>query len=379
MIVRRTALLVSLSWPMALVAQQASITTGGGVARVHQLTSGPIGTIGADANLGVGPVALRFAGSTINHQNLGSTNRLRGDLLLSARADDWTFAAGPVFEMASGVRDAWNSAWSGNLRVERAIGRFHLALSAAEGVTHPNAQRVTFARRGARAGADIGPVTVEGLYDVTVTRDSVLRDDVYFDPEQPVLLEGSSPFRTRVRHFEDWAMRMAVATTGFDVRATFGWRSGDDIVAQTWWRLEVTLPVAESASLLLATARQAADPVLVQRGSQAMTLGLRLALPENGNRVDRMPRVDVARESATLVKVTFELPGGDRARIMGEMTGWRAVQLEPLGRGRFAGWFLAPGGIYRINVSLDDGPWIAPPGLPQIEDGFGGLVGLLQL
>ena len=87
----------------------------------------------------------------------------------------------------------------------------------------------------------------------------------------------------------------------------------------------------------------------------------------------------VMRESAGVVRVIFMLPGGDSAKVMGEMTGWRPVALEPLGRGRFVGWFLAPGGTYRVNVSLDDGPWIAPPGMPRVEDGFGGLVGLLQL
>jgi hypothetical protein len=64
---------------------------------------------------------------------------------------------------------------------------------------------------------------------------------------------------------------------------------------------------------------------------------------------------------------------------MGEMTGWQPVELEPTGRGRFVGWFLSGAGTFRVNVSLDGGPWIAPPGMPRVEDGFGGLVGLLEL
>ncbi|HRP09365.1 MAG TPA: hypothetical protein PLL69_12850, partial [Gemmatimonadales bacterium] len=89
--------------------------------------------------------------------------------------------------------------------------------------------------------------------------------------------------------------------------------------------------------------------------------------------------VEVTRETEQLVRVVFSLPGGARARVMGEMTGWRAVELEPVGRGRFSGWFLIGSGTYRINISLDEGPWIAPPGMPRVEDGFGGLVGLLRL
>ena len=36
-------------------------------------------------------------------------------------------------------------------------------------------------------------------------------------------------------------------------------------------------------------------------------------------------------------------------------------------------------GTYRINVSVDQGPWIAPPGIPDMHDDFGGMVGLLEL
>lgn len=372
-------LLLSIGTPMVLAAQQASFTTGGGVARVDQLTSGPIGTLSADAGIDHGPLAFHITGTTINHQNLGNTNRLRSDLQLGGRTDGWVITVGPVFELASGVRDPRNAAWSGDAHLSRDIGRFEFAVTAAEGVTHPANQRLTFGRRGARAGVSIGPIEVLGSYNLLITRDSVLRDDVFFDPSQPIAMSGGSPFKPRSRHFEDWALGLAVATAGFDVRATLGWRSGDDIVSQSWWRLEAALPVADAATMILATAREPADPVLGQRGSRAMTLGLRLALPDETVSGAAPRRVEVMRESVGLVRVIFILPGGDSAKVMGEMTGWRAVELEPLGRGRFAGWFLAPGGTYRVNVSLDNGPWIAPPGMPRVEDGFGGLVGLLQL
>lgn len=378
MIDGRALLMLCIGTPMVLAAQQASFTTGGGVARVDQLTSGPIGTLAADVRYNPGPLAFHLTGSTINHQNLGSTNRVRSDLMLGGRFTDWTVSAGPVYEMASGVRDPRRAAWSANVRVDREIGRFTIGASAAEGISRPDNQRLSFGRRSARAGVSIGPVEVQGRYDLLITRDSVLRDDVFFDPGEQVASSSDSPFRPRTRQFEDLALRLSVATAGFDVHGTIAWRSGDDIVSQAWWRVEAALPVSNAATMVLSTARQPADPVLNQRGSRAMTLGLKLALADEG-RERLAPRVEVSRESATLVRVVFVLPGGDSARVMGEMTGWRPVELEPLGRGRFAGWFLAPGGTYRINVSLDNGPWIAPPGMPRVEDGFGGLVGLLEL
>ena len=34
-------------------------------------------------------------------------------------------------------------------------------------------------------------------------------------------------------------------------------------------------------------------------------------------------------------------------------------------------------GMYHINVRVDGGPWMAPPGIPTMHDGFSGDVGLI--
>jgi hypothetical protein len=34
-------------------------------------------------------------------------------------------------------------------------------------------------------------------------------------------------------------------------------------------------------------------------------------------------------------------------------------------------------GIHHINMRIDGGTWIAPPGVPSIRDGFNGEVGVL--
>jgi hypothetical protein len=39
----------------------------------------------------------------------------------------------------------------------------------------------------------------------------------------------------------------------------------------------------------------------------------------------------------------------------------------------------ARAGTYRLNVRVDGGEWVAPPGLLDVEDEFGGRVGLLVL
>lgn len=372
---RTPALLVAaLLLPAVADAQQASFTTSGGVARLDQSTAGAVGALAATAGGRIGPLGLALAGNTINYQSLGTANRATAALRFTESGGGWRVAAGPTLDIGSGVGEPWNHAWSGQVAVARTLGLLELQVRAAEGVTLPNDQRVSFGRRAARAGMALGPVTVFAGFDLTIVRDSTLRDDVFFDPTDESL------YRPRVREVQDATLMLAVDLPALDLNAVVGRRSGDDIATQSWWRLEAALPIAQAAAVTFTTSRDPADVVLGLRGGRATTLGLRLALPEgDGRDAGFPPRVQVEREAPDLVRVVFTLPGGSRARLMGEVTGWRAVELEPLGGGRFAGWFRAGGGTYRVNVALDDGPWIAPPGMPRVEDGFGGLVGLLEL
>lgn len=365
--------------PVLMIGQQASFTTGGGVGRVDQFTAGPVGTLAADAGAQLGPLAFALAGATIDHRNLGTASRVRGDLRLAQAANGWRASAGPLLEMGSGVREEWSDAWSGAVMVGRTLGPLDLQVDLAEGIAHPERQQVSFGRRSARAILTLGPLQLGSRIDVTIVRDSVLRDDVFFDPSAPET-GTSSPFRRRVREVFDAAAILGAEVEGMQLQATAGRRSGDDIATSLWWHLEAAIPVADAASIVLTAARIPADVVLGIRGSRVTTVGLKVALPDAPRATEAIPaRVEVTRESAELVRVVFVLPGGSRARLMGEMTGWQPVELNALGRGRFEAWFLVGSGTYRINVALDNGPWIAPPGMPRVEDGFGGLVGLLDL
>lgn len=373
--IRHPALLLAAALiPAASEAQQASLTTSGGVARLDQASAGAVGALAAMAGGQLGPVGFQFVGNTVNYQSLGTANLVTADLRFAEIGRAWRLAAGPRIEVGSGVTEPWNHAWSAGVSLGRAMGMLDVEVTATEGVTLPNDQRVSFGRRAARAGVELGPVDVHAAFDLTIMRDSTLRDDVFFDPADESL------YRRRVRQVRDASIAVAIDLASLDVQATLGRRSGDDIATQAWWRVEAALPIAQVAAVTFTTARNPANVVLGLRGGRATTLGLRLALPDesDGHR-DSSPRVEVSRESAELVWVVFTLPGGSRARLMGEITGWRAVELESLGGGRFAGWFRATTGTYRVNVALDEGPWIAPPGMPRVEDGFGGLVGLLEL
>lgn len=379
MVARRRWLLAVALCPGVIGAQAAALTTGGGVGQFDQSATGALGTIGLDAGGRLGPVALSLASSTITYQDIGTTNRIGADLLLDFARQGWRAGIGPRFELGNTVRGSWTNAWSGVGMVGRTLGPFDLQVEAGEGITHPMAQRVSFGRRGAELGVAIGPVHLRGSLGVTVLRDSTLRDNVFFNGTVPAGTDIDTLFRDRTRRIDDLAITMAVQLPTMQITGTVGRRSGDAIATQGWWRLRALVPLTAVASVEIGANRNPADVVLGIPGGRETTLGLRVALPDPATRTRTVARVVVEREDARHVRVVLSLPGGSRARLMGEMTGWRPVDLEPIGGGRFVGSFLAVPGTYRINVALDDGPWVAPPGMPRIEDGFGGMVGLLEL
>ena len=70
-------------------------------------------------------------------------------------------------------------------------------------------------------------------------------------------------------------------------------------------------------------------------------------------------------------------PGATTVELMGDFTDWVPVPLSAANGGFFGlNVFLSPG-VHRVNVRIDGGPWIAPPGLSTVRDEFGGEVGLL--
>lgn len=369
------ALLLSL--PAALTAQVAALTTGGGIGQFDQSTFGPIGTIDVDARGRLGPLLMSANTSTVSYRDLGTTNRASARAQWAFMRDGWSASIGPQFETGNGIRSEWNEAWSGGGEVSRNLGPVVLAVSLDEGVARHLDQRVSFGLRGLAAAVSIGALSVRGSLDVTMLRDSTLRDNVYYDGSDHT--GAATVFRDRVRTIRDMALVVALRTASLELSGTLGRRSGDDIPSQAWWSATALVPLTEVASIEVGSSRNPANVVLGLPGARETTLGLRVAWPDRARTPRTAPRALIERQDAEHVRVILTLPGAARVRLMGDFTGWRPVELEPIGGSRYAASFFARGGTYRINIALDDGPWIAPPGMPRVDDGFGGLVGLLEL
>jgi hypothetical protein len=65
--------------------------------------------------------------------------------------------------------------------------------------------------------------------------------------------------------------------------------------------------------------------------------------------------------------------------ISGDFNGWVPMNLEGRGDGSWTARLQLAPGNYEMNLRVDGGEWIVPPGLLPLKDEFGGSVGLLVL
>lgn len=80
---------------------------------------------------------------------------------------------------------------------------------------------------------------------------------------------------------------------------------------------------------------------------------------------------------SNLQRISARIGGVETVEIMGDFSDWQPVSL--IRRGRDLWELLVPlgSGVHQINLRIDGGPWIAPPGIPTLRDGFNGEVGVL--
>jgi hypothetical protein len=71
--------------------------------------------------------------------------------------------------------------------------------------------------------------------------------------------------------------------------------------------------------------------------------------------------------------------GAQLVEINGDFTNWIPVPLLPAAGDKWSVSVLMKSGKYQMNMRVDGGQWIVPPGLLSMADEFGGTVGLLVI
>lgn len=365
-------------WPLAA---QAHIETGGGAAHLDQLPSSSLASFGGGLDALFGPARLAFAGTADNHLGLGVAGTVGGGLHYRFTPGGWRLELGPVVEAARGIGEQWTSTFAGEVAAERDIGKLTLRGSLQQGILNTGPHREPWRRPSIGAEFQVGALRLGALWQSTFVQDSVLRDNVVFAPLEDRL---DTLFRAEVRDIRDLGVNAAWSMGALSLDGRVGRRWGTNIAPQVWWETHAALRITPMVALTVRTGRLASDALLSVRGGEYTTFGLRLNVLERATHArladPALQLSQVVRESPTSVRLLLTMPPGTRqVTLVSDLTEWRVVALARSDDGRWVVVLPARLGVYRVNISADEGPWRVPPGLPATDDGFGAKVGLLVL
>jgi hypothetical protein len=205
--------------------------------------------------------------------------------------------------------------------------------------------------RGVGLGDDVTPSTRNTLMRValTTTRASLQwrADRLELESVAGVTLSLVSPPRR-------WAQASAAfqAAPNFSLFATFGSRDPELYLIEP-----ADTPRATFGFRLSDWRSASLDVPLVARGTATGWRARRMD--------DRTWSLEVRAPGARLVE------------LAGDFTSWEPLALQHVSGDRWTATVLLEAGVHQVNVRLDGGAWMPPPGAPTTADGYGGTTGVL--
>jgi len=177
-----------------------------------------------------------------------------------------------------------------------------------------------------------------------------------------------------------------------EVGATAGIRNGTGLPALSgaksgWGGLSVTAWLAPNAALVASAGTYPLDFSQGFPSGKYVTVSLRLSSARHGSAMAR-PSAPALEPSAAITGFTtsslgtqrlFRLhaPAARSVDIIGDFTQWSPMAMHAEGDGWWTATIPVAPGTYQMNVRIDGGGWLVPPGLTAIKDETGGEVGIL--
>jgi hypothetical protein len=201
--------------------------------------------------------------------------------------------------------------------------------------------------------------------------------------------------------YTDAQASLAWKLEAVDFSALLGFRIGDQLTtlgtnARSWASVSAVYWMTTRLGIVVGGGTYPVDPTQGFPGGRFVSLGLRAAPWRRSNppsiaqvgRGSTSTAPDLAsavsgfavkRVNDDMVTIRVDAPNGRLVEVNGDFTNWVPVQLVPAGAGSWSTTLPIRSGKYQMNVRVDGGPWIVPPGLLSMVDEFGGAVGLLVI
>ena len=324
-------------------------------------------------------------GATATLSKLGGGTSVQGDLAPSV----FTPSLGPAaleFAGALGGSTHQDGSRTGQLL---ALGRLHLAAvdhgAWIGGGTGRSWDGVTW--RGVRQ-AEIGAWAKRDAFTALATVTPVVVDDTI--------------------HYTDLQTAVRAPFGAYEIGVTAGVRAGASGPAvggssRAWGIVSALAWISSRLAVVAAAGSYPVDFTQGYPGGRFVSLALRVA--PAGARVTGRPiasrstghagddtRLDETRATGVrafqvltprtgdpLRQIRVSAPSARSVEVTGDFTNWQPIALS---RGQDGWWSiarpLAPG-TYQLNVRVDGGPWLAPPGLLTSRDEFAGVVAILTI
>lgn len=232
--------------------------------------------------------------------------------------------------------------------------------------------------RGVTVGLDAGRRWFQR--DVTTIRDSV----VVLPPDTAVPIGRFEVTTSRPHSYMDGELTVGWSRGRVAAELVLGGRVGDSrIQADTWARIDGRIALAPGLLAMFSAGR---TPALPERGLSSqpqLLLGLNLTLPaprRAAPQPGRRPRglqVTAGRSGARVIRIP--IADAQRVELMGDFTDWHPLEMARVGSGLWELELYIEPGVYRVNIRVDGGPLMVPPGLTPVSDEFNGSVGELVI
>jgi len=96
-----------------------------------------------------------------------------------------------------------------------------------------------------------------------------------------------------------------------------------------------------------------------------------------GSPVNAEPLLSMTKLGHGICRITMVIPGARTVLISGDFSNWQPLSMSEVAPDTWQIEITAAPGEYRISISIDGGPWQAPPGLTSQDDEFGQTTGIL--
>ncbi len=239
---------------------------------------------------------------------------------------------------------------------------------------------------GAGAWTQVGPATITGTYtNFAFTR--IANDSS--GSLQSCLASADDSGCLRQSHFSDVQGSVHFEKGPVELDAQSGYRFGDavDVTpdSRRWAAASAVVWLTSDVGLVAGAGRQPSNPARGLPARNYANLGMMFAawpamtagavpIEARGSAISRF---DVAAAGLSLERVQVHIAGVQSVEVMGDFTDWEPVDMVQRGRDLWEALLPIGCGVHQLNVRVDGGPWLPPPGTPTMRDGFNGEVGML--